>query len=94
MATQTPRSSKPRREAPVARARRCGVTPSAGCPKNRLALVGLFLVSSCFALVAIFGPWLAPYPYQQQDVAATAPVQRADPATDGRPHPRHRPARP
>ena len=61
--------------------------------KNRLALVGLFLVI-LFALVALFGPWLAPYPYQQQDVAATAPYNGPIPPHDGRPHPGHRPARP
>ena len=45
--------------------------------KNRLAIVGL-------VLVALFGPWLAPYPYQQQDVAATAPYHGPiPPMTDG-----------
>ncbi len=51
--------------------------------KNRLALVGLFLVI-LFALVALFGPWLAPYDYKQQDVAATAPYNGPiPPLTDG-----------
>jgi oligopeptide transport system permease protein len=37
--------------------------------KNRLALVGLVLVS-LFLFVGIFGPILAPYPYQVQDIPA------------------------
>ena len=37
--------------------------------KNRLAMVGLVLVILLF-LVAIFGPMLAPYPYQVQDLEA------------------------
>jgi oligopeptide transport system permease protein len=37
--------------------------------KNRLAMVGLFTVIFLF-LVAIFGPYLAPYPYQEQDIQA------------------------
>jgi ABC-type dipeptide/oligopeptide/nickel transport system permease subunit len=51
--------------------------------KNRLAIVGLILVI-LFAFIALFGPWLAPYPYQQQDVAATAPYRGPiPPMTDG-----------
>ena len=37
--------------------------------KNRLALLGLFLVIFMFFL-AIFGPMLAPWPYDKQDVQA------------------------
>src|SRR5829696_3255431 len=37
--------------------------------KNRLAMVGLIAVI-ILLLVAIFGPFLAPYPYQQQDLQA------------------------
>ncbi len=37
--------------------------------KNRLALVGLFIVIGLI-LLAIFGPIIAPYPYAQQDVQA------------------------
>ena len=37
--------------------------------KNRLAVVGLFLVIA-LVFVGVFGPWLAPYPYSQQDLAA------------------------
>src|SRR5436309_720556 len=33
--------------------------------RNRLSLVGL-IMSAFFVLVAIFGPLVAPYPYQQQ----------------------------
>ncbi len=35
--------------------------------RNKLSLVGL-VVSSCFLFLAIFGPVLAPYPYQQQSL--------------------------
>jgi oligopeptide transport system permease protein len=37
--------------------------------KNRLAMVGLIIVILLF-LLAIFGPMLAPYPYQAQDLKA------------------------
>ncbi len=37
--------------------------------KNRLALLGLILVIGMF-LLAIFGPILAPYPYDKQDIQA------------------------
>jgi len=37
--------------------------------KNRLAMLGLIVVLFLF-LVAIFGPYLAPYPYQEQDIQA------------------------
>jgi oligopeptide transport system permease protein len=37
--------------------------------KNRLAVVGLFLVIA-LVFVGVFGPLLAPYPYSQQDLAA------------------------
>ncbi len=37
--------------------------------KNRLAVVGLFLVIG-LVFVGVFGPLLAPYPYSQQDLAA------------------------
>lgn len=37
--------------------------------KNKLAMVGLVLVILLF-LIAIFGPMLAPWPYQVQDLAA------------------------
>ena len=37
--------------------------------RNRLAIVGLVLVS-LFLFFGIFGPYLAPYPYQQQDLKA------------------------
>jgi oligopeptide transport system permease protein len=37
--------------------------------KNRLAVLGLILVITMFVL-AIFGPMLAPYPYEEQDLAA------------------------
>lgn len=37
--------------------------------KNRLAMIGLILVTFVL-LVAIFGPLLAPYPYQDQDLKA------------------------
>ncbi len=37
--------------------------------KNRLALIGLFLVILLFFL-AVFGPMLAPFPYQEQDIKA------------------------
>ncbi len=47
--------------------------------KNRLAMVGLVMVALLF-LIAIFGPALAPYPYQQLD---TGPVL----ANGGRPLP-------
>ena len=82
-------------EAPVPARKSAGLWRDAfgRLAKNRLALVGLFLVV-LFALVAIFGPWLAPYDYKQQDVAATAPYNGPDPATDGRPRAGHRPARP
>ena len=52
--------------------------------KNRLAMVGLILVI-LLAFVAIIGPFIAPYPYQAQDLAAVManggqPVQPGDPA--------------
>ena len=55
-------------EAPVASRKSSGLWRDAfgRLVKNRLAIVGLILVA-LFALVALFGPWLAPYPYQQQD---------------------------
>ena len=37
--------------------------------RNRLAIVGLVLVS-LFLFFGIFGPYLAPYPYQDQDLKA------------------------
>jgi oligopeptide transport system permease protein len=37
--------------------------------KNKLAMVGLVMVILLF-LIAIFGPMLAPYPYQAQDLEA------------------------
>ena len=37
--------------------------------KNRLAVVGLFLVIALVSL-GVFGPMLAPYPYSQQDLKA------------------------
>jgi oligopeptide transport system permease protein len=37
--------------------------------KNKLAIVGLFLVLGLL-FVGIFGPFLAPYPYSQQDLKA------------------------
>ena len=37
--------------------------------RNRLAILGLILVS-LFLFFGIFGPYLAPYPYQQQDLKA------------------------
>jgi oligopeptide transport system permease protein len=37
--------------------------------KNRLAMIGLFAVIFLF-FIAIFGPYLAPYPYQEQDIQA------------------------
>ena len=37
--------------------------------KNKLALVGLFLVSA-LAFVGLFGPYLAPWPYDYQDLKA------------------------
>src|SRR3954464_9170300 len=37
--------------------------------KNRLAMLGLIVVIFLF-FVAIFGPYLAPYPYQEQDIKA------------------------
>jgi oligopeptide transport system permease protein len=45
--------------------------------KNRLALLGLFMVMTLLFL-GIFGPFLAPYPYAQQDLKA---IQQA--AADG-----------
>ena len=72
-------------EAPVATRKSSGLWRDAfgRLVKNRLAIVGLILVA-LFALVALFGPWLAPYPYQQQDVAATAPYHGPiPPLTDG-----------
>jgi oligopeptide transport system permease protein len=47
--------------------------------KNRLAMVGLVMVILLF-LTAIFGPMLAPYPYQAQDLQAVL-------ANGGRPAP-------
>lgn len=47
--------------------------------KNRLAMVGLVAVIALF-LLAIFGPMLAPYPYQEQDLKAVL-------ANNGRPVP-------
>ena len=51
--------------APVAARKSAGLWRDAfgRLAKNRLALVGLFLVI-VFALIAIFGPWLAPYDYR------------------------------
>ena len=72
-------------DAPVAARKSSGLWRDAfgRLAKNRLALVGLFLVA-LFAFVAIFGPWLAPYDYKQQDVAATAPYNGPiPPMTDG-----------
>jgi oligopeptide transport system permease protein len=37
--------------------------------KNRLAMLGLIVVIFLF-FIAIFGPYLAPYPYQEQDIQA------------------------
>jgi oligopeptide transport system permease protein len=37
--------------------------------KNKLAIVGLFLVAALI-FVGVFGPFLAPYPYTQQDLKA------------------------
>ena len=37
--------------------------------KNRLAMVGLVMVLLLF-IIAIIGPFIAPYPYTQQDLAA------------------------
>jgi oligopeptide transport system permease protein len=52
--------------------------------KNRLAMVGLILVILLF-VVAVIGPFIAPYPYQTQDLKAVLanggqPVQPGDPA--------------
>lgn len=47
--------------------------------KNRLSMVGLVMVILLF-LTAIFGPYLAPYPYQEQDLLAVL-------ANGGRPLP-------
>jgi oligopeptide transport system permease protein len=52
--------------------------------KNRLALLGLFLVLLLFA-IAIIGPIVAPFPYAQQDIKAILanggkPLQPGDPA--------------
>ena len=52
--------------------------------KNRLAMIGLFLVILLF-IVAVIGPFIAPYPYQTQDLAAVVanggqPVKPGDPA--------------
>jgi oligopeptide transport system permease protein len=47
--------------------------------KNKLAMVGLVLVI-LLIFVAIFGPYLAPYPYQEQDLKAVL-------ANGGRPLP-------
>ena len=37
--------------------------------KNRLAMLGLIAVLFLF-FIAVFGPYLAPYPYQEQDIQA------------------------
>ena len=52
--------------------------------KNRLAMIGLILVILLF-IVAVIGPFIAPYPYQVQDLKAVLanggqPVQPGDPA--------------
>jgi oligopeptide transport system permease protein len=52
--------------------------------KNRLAMIGLILVILLF-VVAVIGPFIAPYPYQTQDLKAVLanggqPVQPGDPA--------------
>jgi oligopeptide transport system permease protein len=51
--------------------------------KNRLAMVGLFMVIALF-IIAVIGPYIAPYPYQAQDLAAVIannaqPVKPGDP---------------
>lgn len=51
--------------------------------KNRLALIGLFLVL-LLLVIAIIGPIIAPYPYAQQDIQAILanggkPLQPGDP---------------
>ena len=52
--------------------------------KNRLAMIGLFLVIALF-ITAVIGPFIAPYPYQEQDLKAVIanggqPVKPGDPA--------------
>ena len=52
--------------------------------KNKLAMVGLFMVIALF-IIAVIGPYIAPYPYQAQDLAAVMankaqPVKPGDPA--------------
>jgi oligopeptide transport system permease protein len=52
--------------------------------KNRLAMIGLIMVILLF-IVAVIGPFIAPYPYQVQDLKAVVanggqPVQPGDPA--------------
>src|SRR5438093_1810871 len=45
--------------------------------RNRLSVIGM-TVTVFFVLLAIFGPVLAPYPYQQQDLRRTNELPTAD----------------
>ena len=90
MATETLR--RRHRQAPAG-GRSRGATPSGGSRKNKLAMVGLILVGFV-TFIAIFGSILAPYNYQDQDLAAVVANKRpAAAAAERRPHPRHRPDR-
>ena len=61
--------------------------------RNRLAIVGLVLVI-LLLFCGIFGPLIAPWPYQQQDLKADLRQrQPAAAAVLAEPHPRHGPAR-
>ena len=92
MATNTTvvaaRVAKPKAQRPGRGARR-----SAGCVKNKLAVVGLILVI-LLLFCGIFGPFLAPWPYQVQDLpGGLRQRQPAAAAAVAEPHPRDRPAR-
>ena len=94
MATNTTRRRRHGRRAegaatgPVARRLRPAAQEQAG-------VVGLVLVIAPRCSVGIFGPFLAPWPYQVQDLTAVfANGNRPLPPLLAEPHPRHRPARP
>jgi peptide/nickel transport system permease protein len=45
--------------------------------RNKLSVIGL-AITLCFVFLAIFGPVLAPYPYQQQDLRRTNELPSRD----------------
>ena len=60
MTTETCQGALVRRKAAH---RPSGAMPSPGCARNRLAMVGLVTGASLLFIIALIGPFIAPYPY-------------------------------